>query len=280
MEKIDKYNEKVCFIAGAGHSGSTLLGLILGSNPECFYAGEANKIKFLGTSLGEEENRFCKICGNNCPIWTNLKLPEDMHIYEYLSAKTNRSLIIDSTKKISWIDQRIDEVSKTSSKIFLIYLTRDGRAVVNSRIRKYPNMEVSQLIKDWIEQIKATNYLFENFSGNKIKIQYEEIAEEPEKSIKKLSDFLGISYDAKMLNYYEFEHHPLGGNSGTQSLIAKAQKDSIKNPHVKLSDRNQYYYENHPLEIKLDLRWKNEMSKDTLDLFQMMASELNYEFMW
>jgi hypothetical protein len=280
MGKIDKLNEKICFIAGAGHSGSTLLGLILGSNLECFYAGEANKIKFLGTSLGDEENRFCKICGKNCPIWTNLKFSDETNIYEYLSAKTNKPLIIDSTKKTSWIEQRIDQMSKTSSKIFLIYLIRDGRAVVNSRIRKYPNMEASQLIKDWIEQIKATNNLFEHFTGDKIKIHYERLAEEPEKIVKKLSNFLGISYNENMLRYYEFEHHPLGGNSGTQSLIAKAQKDSIKNAYVKLSDRNQYYYENHPLEIKLDLRWKNEMSKDTLDLFQNMAGELNYEFMW
>ena len=42
-------NAAVCFVGGAGHSGSTLLGLVLGAHPSVFYAGEANKSRFLAT---------------------------------------------------------------------------------------------------------------------------------------------------------------------------------------------------------------------------------------
>ncbi|TXT60507.1 MAG: hypothetical protein BAJALOKI2v1_100053 [Promethearchaeota archaeon] len=280
MNEDKRLNKKVLFIIGAGHSGSTLLGMILGANPKCFYSGEANKIKFLGTQNGEKENRYCKICGSNCPIWSDFNLPENYDLYEYLSLKTSKSNIIDSTKKISWINQRVDEVSKTSAKIYLIYLMRDGRAVVNSRIRKYPKMNVDQLISDWIDQINKTNELFENFSGKKIKLRYEELATEPERVIKSLCEFLKLSYNPKMLRYYEFEHHPLGGNTGTQSLVVKAQKKMIPNPHVELTKRNKYYYETHPLNIKLDLRWKKEMPENALNLFQNMAGTLNNEFMW
>ena len=46
-EKIERKNRVVVFVAGAGHSGSTLLGLALGAHPEIFYAGEANKSQLL-----------------------------------------------------------------------------------------------------------------------------------------------------------------------------------------------------------------------------------------
>ncbi|MEJ2251088.1 MAG: hypothetical protein P8Y97_15725 [Candidatus Lokiarchaeota archaeon] len=54
---------KVCFISGAPHSGSTLLGLILGSHSKSFYAGEANKTRFIGNDKinGPNEDKACKI---------------------------------------------------------------------------------------------------------------------------------------------------------------------------------------------------------------------------
>ena len=42
---MQQRSRAVCFIIGAGHSGSTLVGMILGAHPEVFYAGEAAKAK-------------------------------------------------------------------------------------------------------------------------------------------------------------------------------------------------------------------------------------------
>lgn len=44
----DRENRLGVAIAGAGHSGSTLLGLVLGSLDDVFYAGEAKKTTFIG----------------------------------------------------------------------------------------------------------------------------------------------------------------------------------------------------------------------------------------
>ena len=59
-------NIKVLYIAGNGHSGSTLLDIVIGSNPSIFSAGELGFIT--RPSIWEE---FCS-CGtkiSECTLW-------------------------------------------------------------------------------------------------------------------------------------------------------------------------------------------------------------------
>src|SRR5262245_25849000 len=90
--------EKVCFVGGAGHSGSTLLGLVLGAHPSVFYAGEANKSRFLGDASIKQRKRTCKTCGETCRIWSAIdpKAP----LYEALAERSGRPIVADSTKSI------------------------------------------------------------------------------------------------------------------------------------------------------------------------------------
>jgi len=275
--------EKICFISGAPHSGSTLLGLILGSHSNAFYAGEANKTRFLGNKNinNTTEDKGCKVCGeNHCPVWGDYKYDETEILYNYLAEKNKKSLIIDSTKNIKWLEKQISFLSNFKLELYLIYLGRDGRAVINSRIRKYKDANIKELINNWKEHIKKTNRLYQSFEGKKIKIHYEELATNPVKVIQNLCDLMKISYEEEMLKYYQHEHHPLGGNVGTQSLIIRAQDINREKSLIHLSERNQYYYEEHPLGIKLDLRWKDELDPDIQSLFKEMTENINDEFSW
>ncbi|HBB31675.1 MAG TPA: sulfotransferase family protein [Cyanobacteria bacterium UBA8803] len=273
-------NKKVGFICGAGHSGSTLLGLILGSHTDCFYCGEAAKTKFLQDPNKQIKKRVCKICGSSCPVWGDLLLNDSTSLYEQVSAKTEKPIIIDSSKNLEWLDEQINAVKAAAAQPFLIFLQRDGRAVINSRIRKYPDRDVKELIQSWSEQIQQTNSFFNNFDGKKIKIHYEELATEPERVTQNLCDFLEIDYQPQMLNYYQHEHHPLGGNNGTQFLVVKAQSEKIKEPFISLSDRTRYYYQDHGLGITLDLRWRQELASSVERLFEEIAGQENAELKW
>ena len=272
-------NKKVIFICGAPHSGSTLLGLILGSHSKCFYTGELNKIKVLN-SLEEHEDKYCKICGPNCPIWNNFTLDDEIGLYNQLSEKTNKPNIIDSTKNIDWLKTQLKKIENSNSKLYLIYILRDGRAVINSIMRKYKNSEPTKVIDNWINHIKATDKYYEDFPGKKTKIHYESLASKPEDIIKELCNFLDISYENSMIKYFLHKHHPLGGNTGTQFLIIKAQENKENNSNIHLSERNEYYYSDHPLDIKLDLRWKEELSLNIKLLFEEKAGDLNKSFRW
>ncbi len=274
-----RINQKVCFICGAGHSGSTLLGLILGSHQDCFYSGEARKARFM-QNTNYLIKTTCNLCGINCPVWKDFITSTHLDLYEQISLKTQKPIVIDSTKNTSWLEEQIATIQKTSSQPFLIFLQRDGRAVINSRTRKYPQINVKKIINDWKEIINETQELYRHFKGNKIKIKYEHLATNVENVIRTLCDFLEIDYQPQMVKYYQHEHHPVGGNNGTKFLIVKAQHKNTEEFLHKVSKRCSDYYQNHGLEITLDLRWHQELDPTVERLFEEIADKENEELKW
>jgi len=275
-----RVSQKVCFIAGAGHSGSTLLGFILGSHSEGFYCGEAAKSRYLQDDSKKLIKRVCKLCGEGCQIWGDFHVREDIDLYEQVAVKVQKPLIIDSSKNVDWISQQMQAIESTTTRPYLIFLRRDGRAVINSRIRKYPNKNVKDLILDWSEQIQLTNALFDAFPHQKLKVSYEELATNTEAIVRQVCEFLEIDYQSEMLNYGEHEHHVLGGNNGTQFLVAQVQAEKLKTPFVQVPERSKSYYQTVGSGIRLDLRWKQELDPAIACLFEEMAGQVNQELKW
>ena len=279
--------KKVVFVCGAGHSGSTLLGLILGSHSDCFYAGEAKNSCFIGKENRPIQKRTCKVCGFDCPVWGNLTLEDSKILYEKLSFKTQKPIIIDSTKDVAWIAEKIANMKNSETQIFLLFIQRDGRAVINSWIRKNPEKDVREQIQKWIQNMRDANKIFNSFASHKLKIRYEELATNPQQEMMKICNFLNIEYEPKMLKFYESEHHPIGGNNGTQSLLIKVQKRKIndlsvlRQSRIKLDNYPQMeYYKKHELGISLDLRWREELAPSVERLFEEMAGKENAEMKW
>lgn len=260
----------VCFIGGAGHSGSTLVGLMLGAHPEVFYAGEARKSLFLGDLSKPLKKRVCKLCGEDCPIWSRLpserRAGEDL--YQTLARMTGARIVVDSTKNIDWIER-----TEVRSPHSLIFLARDGRAVVTSRLRKYPETPVREHARQWAEQLRATAALVERFDGPVLRLRYEELASAPDHWVPRLAEFLAIEWVPEMLAPWTTRQHPLGGNNGTQSLMDRSQDAEVH-------DKRRSYYEQHPRGIVLDLRWKRELSDDALAEFQAVAGDVNQPYEW
>ena len=105
-------HQHVCFIIGTGHSGSTLLGLLLGSHTRCFYGGEIKKIA-ARSSPSASAKGLCRICGADCPIWGALSGAEQP-IYPALAAATGAAVVIDSAKNTAWIGQQIALLGPTA----------------------------------------------------------------------------------------------------------------------------------------------------------------------
>lgn len=269
-------HQHVCFIIGTGHSGSTLLGLLLGSHSRCFYGGEIKKIT-ARSSPSASAKGLCRICGTDCPIWGAVG-GDEQPIYPALAAHTGAAVVIDSAKNTDWIRQQIELLRPTAFQPALLYLRRDGRAVINSRIRKYPDEPVAELIQDWMTQVELTNALYEQFDGPKLALRYEQLSLDPAGELGRICELLGLAFEERMLRYYEHAHHTLAGNTGTHYLLAKAQ--NIDTPRIQLSDRNAYYYAEHPLGIRLDLRWKSELNQEHRQLFESLAGHLNQPFAW
>lgn len=271
-------NTTAVFIGGAGHSGSTLLGLALGAHPHVFYAGEARKSTFFGNPKKPLRKRVCKVCGPDCAVWKDLALDAETDLYEWLSRKTGRPVVVDSTKSIEWIDEQSALASSRGAKIVLVFLSRDGRAVLGSGLRKYPDITAVEHAEKWRSQMEATATLAARFPGVVTHVRYEALATAPEQTLRSLADVIGLEFDPVMLEPFSTEQHPLGGNAGTQSLLANAQtKPSGALP---ISGSKKDYYGSHPKSFVLDLRWKREVPPAALEAFEATAGELNRTFAW
>jgi hypothetical protein len=271
---------RAALICGAGHSGSTLLGMVLGSHSQAFYMGEGGKVRFLNDPKKPMRKRVCKICGEGCPVWTGFAWDRSEPLYQQVANHVGRNVIIDSTKDEAWIRARSDEVRAAGGQAALIFLTRDGRAVVNSRIRKYPDRDPGTQIQAWVDKIETSEALFNAYEGPKLRLRYEDLAVGSEAAARQLCDLLELDYEPGMLRFAESEHHVLGGNSGTQYIAAKARFEDPNKAFVTLNDRTRNYYREHSGEIELDLRWKNELSIQHAALFEQLAGGLNESMRW
>ncbi len=265
---------------GAGHSGSTLLGMVLGGAEGAFYAGEGAKTRFLHDLKKPLRKRACKICGENCPVWSDFHPDFSCPVHPQIAAHTGAQVIVDSSKSTAWITDRLKDAEERGDRACLIFLQRDGRAVVNSRVSKYPDRDPIAQINQWVDQMTAAQELFDGFSGLKTVVRYEDFATSPETVTRRLCDEFELTYSDTMLDFESREHHPLGGNTGTQFLASRSGEK--KDGHIpdELTSPRRTYYRDHPGGIRLDLRWRDEFSAEHLALFQSIAGPINARLEW
>jgi hypothetical protein len=282
-------SERVCFIGGAPHSGSTLLGMILGAHPAVFYGGELRKSTFLGDVDKPLKKRVCKLCGATCPVWGELHAPLLPDVYEVLAQKLGARVVVDSSKGTEWQREQIALLAGTSTRLHLVVLERDGRAVLASRLRKYPEQAARSIVLDWMAQIERTDTLAASFPGPVLRVAYEALATDPEREIRRVTELLGLAFEPAMLRFWEGAQHPLGGNDGTQYLVARERARRARLEHeasaptadvLDLAAENLAYYAPHPPAIVLDQRWRRELDAETLRLFGEIAGPLNERFAW
>lgn len=294
----------------AGHSGSSLLSLILGSHPKVFSTGELKGLpnryrknlyidcvnkdsKFWIETFGREgvKNLAISLSGKRVHSWIPLKFEkwlrglinnEDpiVNPYSFMFSKISEDVIVDSSKALPWIQKRLysREFTQRMLEPYLIYLIRDGRAVINSYLRKYPSKDITELSRSWANKHLEKNSFFAKFpKGKKLEIRYEELAIAPAPVIRQVCDFLEIEFHDEILSYWKHPHHDISGNAGTYSLIDKYK--ALNSQQVGAED-NVGFYEKVGLSIKLDLRWKEELSEENISVFNQVAGTLNKPHEW
>ena len=288
--------KKVVFIMAASHSGSTLLDLILGSHSRSFSLGELS-------TAGRNDNRLCGVCGTECTFWSRTSLQQLVercfpgrpglwprlisatarlrcNAYETLFSESGAQVLIDSSKRVHWIRRRLRPLWQWRHMTpYLLYLYRDGRAVVNSLLRKYPERDMASLAGDWLIGTQDRERYYDAFAQDRrCKVDYEQLTKEPEAVVRSLCHWLSVEYEPSMLEYWRHDHHPISGNYGTRWLIRsyRAQQEGREPP--KMSERRRTHYERLGLAIRPDTRWREELDQCRLAEFEIIAGEANRRY--
>jgi hypothetical protein len=154
--------------------------------------------------------------------------------------------------------------------------------VVNSRARKYPKRPPAALVEEWLAQVEATEALIARRPDDALRVRYESLATEPEATMRSICAFLGLRFEPDMLLYETHEHHPLGGNTGTQSVVARAGEPDAPDSggFAAVPARSRGYYGSLRGGFRLDLRWREELDAELLRTFEARAGAVNEPFRW
>jgi len=284
-----KKNKPPFFIIGNPRSGTTLLRLMLTSNkqvvipPESsffiwFYKKYSNwkfdnlnlsKLNFFLEDLFKAQ-KFENWKLNKDDLRKSLiqEKPKNYSeliyaIYHFYSIKIKKKYMIWGDKNNYYLN-KIDVVDKIFPNSKFIHIIRDGRNVACSYIQlskkkidsqyapKLP-AKLEEIANEWNKNILTINRSFKKINKNNfLEVKFEELILQPKNTLKTICNFLGASYDANMLNYYN-----LTEDQGLEPKEFLAWKK-----------KNQ-----RPLLIGEIDRYKKELSLQEIDLFNSIAKK-------
>lgn len=247
---MTKNKINLIYLAGVSYSGSTLLGLMMGSSPAIENVGELKKFH---TCIVKRCS--CGAGYDDCPFWKNFS-EDDYRIYSqpsflkkillllaiWLKIKVRKNTISqnDDIKILRHLEKDFYQKNKqfqyildTSKSIWrLWYLLKcQGIEIKVIYLKKNLAPNVASYTKRsffgfWIGLLayQLNHYFIPRFlKVNQlpfVEIQYEEYCASPTDNLQKIGDFLGLTFDTNIvetINQQEF--HLRTGNIGTVNQI-------------------------------------------------------------
>ncbi|MEM9002337.1 MAG: sulfotransferase [Cyanobacteria bacterium P01_F01_bin.86] len=300
---------KVVFILGIGRSGSTMLDLMLGSHSQGFSLGEISKLpqiyrqhptpgafcptsnfwpehfsetdaKQLALGLSGRrlhaaiplrlERRFRELIGQDAIF----------RPYTLLMERIQKTLLVDSSKYPDWVTRQLDasEFRRGPLQAYVIHAVRDGRAVLNSYLRAFPELTVESVSKRWLKNLEDCEHLYNTLpTDRRLQVRYESLATNPNDVMRQVCAFLEVPFEPEMLAYWQHDHHYIAGSRSAKALIARYRNQPVPSNTQEVHGE---YYSNMELTIKLDQRWKNELEAEKVEQFYEIVGDRNRPFEW
>jgi len=230
------------FIFGNPRSGTSLLRLMLNSHPKIVVPPESgfvqwwfNKYQYLNQNsffdktvldgfvndiLNSRKIEDWNLSKNNLTQIISNKKPRNFAeacalVYQLYGLNQKKNNFIFGDKNNYYINHmELIETIYPSAKF--IHLIRDGRDVACSYIdmakiktdsiyKPVLPVEIEAIAKQWSGNVINIDAFMSE--GNGIKIRYEDLILETEKTLLKITEFLNLEYSSEMLSYYKKENH-------------------------------------------------------------------------
>ena len=167
------------------------------------------------------------------------------NLFQFILEQTDQQFLVDSSKHYL---EGLSLYQAAPKETRIISLLRDGRAVFNSGIRR--GMHPKRALNTWARHSsRSAPILQKEIPGSALlTVRYEALAVSPESELRRISEFLRIDFCPKMLEF------------------------ATSNSHIANGNRMRFGQSS---EIKLDQRWREELSAPMLRFFERRAGKLN-----
>jgi len=308
-------NESVIFIGCDSRSGSTLLDHILSNSNEIMCVGEmshlSEHLNRCGVGWSWDWVCTCRNHPEDCPFWSKVikeyekdeqvrlrdfdtscknshsakvsfllsiiaffcyskKLREKIlaflygenqadsgrhyfKIYKYVRRVSGSSIVLDSSKQPLYLYRLLKGMGEKGEKLKFIHLVRDARAVSLSKTKRAKQFgkraNYVYALLGWIDiNLQLLNLKSILPLDSCITVSYEDLCENPEAVIKIICKKLNISYKSCMSKVQKQEKHNIGGSQHRFKGFG---------------------------EIKLDQRWKSELTMRNKIAYYLIGGALN-----
>ena len=163
-------------------------------------------------------------------------------------AMTGKSVFVDESKSLT---QFMRLTSAACFDLRGIFLTRDGRAVALST-RNHRSKSFRSAVHSWKRFYQASEQVLARTNCPILRIRYEDLCAEPERSLRKVHLFLGLMPEAWPPKNRMPEYHILGND-------------------MRLKFRG---------EVQLDMRWRQALLKNELKTFERIAGDVSRRYLY
>ena len=223
----------VVFIASLGHSGSTLLDLVLGGHSRLVGLGEVASVLTSASDGGRSFTGDCS-CGQDaasCPLWSEVarRIQADPHaplarryriVFETVAAVFGPDVMpVDSSKYLPWLKLLRDEVGVDLRVLFLLkdvrnFTSSEVEAAVRKRGEGQRRRRLSPLgaFAYWYRHNRAVEQFLRDSQLPTFQLGYEELCLAAEPIMREICQFLGLAFEPAMLERSSSRSHVLRGN--------------------------------------------------------------------
>ena len=224
---------RVIYIAGAAHSGSTLLDMMLNAHPEIMSVGEVLKLNNVKHSKSGEAKATRCSCGASgllqCPFWSRVnkeidkahgKTLADLDVDNYhardqrpepntalfkaIAAVSGKNFIVDSSK----MPRRLEYLLRQEAlNVYPVHLIRSPEGQISSVVHRFGL--VASIFRYEVVSAQTRAKLKSVPHGV---VRYEDLVREPEQTLKRLLAPLGLIFHPLQLAWAEQPKHSFAGN--------------------------------------------------------------------
>jgi hypothetical protein len=154
-------------------------------------------------------------------------------LYEEVATVSGKNVVVDSTKHYL---EAVNLYRARPENTKIILLTRDGRAVFQSGLKH--GMSHQDSLDAWLNTYNRALPLIERYvpEENVFRVRYEDLAQDPEKTMRALCEFAGLDYQDAMVDLGASVNHITNGNNMRFQKGASIRYDNAWIDKIKAED--------------------------------------------
>ena len=259
MESAEVISPKypLVFVVGIAHSGSTLLGKLLDMHSQVLCVGELLRIR------DAIEKAYPCSCGKkleDCDFWHRhiewIKNEVGLQykhftqgLYAKLCALSGKNVAVDlsKTRVLRMMDGFFVNRMNRFNNAGFILLLRDPKGISASAMRR-TDKSLDRFLNRYLKWMNRFQKLVDSDGDRVLILKYEDLCNTPDQEIKRLCQFIGITFEPRMMAPSEKEHH----------FVHSSTSNYMKNLNT----------------LAVDNRWQHELRKEDIAKIDVIINKV------